>query len=173
MMRRALAMGALAVAVPAQAEVKSATAAGFETVNRQIVGATPEQVYAMLVQPARWWDKAHTYSGDSANLMLEPKAGGCFCEKIPADGATIEHARIVYTQPGKTLRMVGALGPLQQEGVSAALTWAFKPVPGGTEITQTYVVGGYIRGGADRLAPIVDQVLGGQLKALQAVFAKR
>ncbi len=127
--------------------VVSATSAGLELVNTAIVAAPPEQVYAMLGTPARWWSKGHTYSGDSANLSQELKAGGCFCEVIPADKTTVEHGRVVFAQPNNTLRLLAALGPLQQEGVSAALTWSLKPVAGGTEVTQTYVVGGFVRGG--------------------------
>lgn len=165
-------IGCAALAAPAAGEVQSASPTGFELVNVAIVNAPPAQVYAMLGEPARWWNKAHTYSGDAANLRQELKAGGCFCETIPADGSTIEHGRVVFAQPGKTLRLHAALGPLQQEGVSAALTWSLKPVTGGTEVTQTYVVGGFVRTGADKLAPIVDRVMAEQLKGLQAVFAK-
>lgn len=162
-----------AMPAPASGEVRSASPSGFETVEVVIVNAAPKQVYAMLVQPARWWSGDHTYSGRAANLSLQPHAGGCFCETIPAENASIEHARVIHARPGKTLRLTGALGPLQAEGVTATLTWALKPVPGGTEVTQTYVVGGYVRGGADRLAPIVDQVIGEQLKRLQRAFAAR
>lgn len=158
---------------PAWAEVRSASPAGFELVNVATVAATPEQVFAMLGQPARWWSKAHTYSGDAANLRQELRAGGCFCETIPADGATIEHGRVIYAQPAKLLRLHAALGPLQQEGVAGALTWALKPVAGGTEVTQSYVVGGFVRAGADRLAPIVDRVMAEQLSGLQRAFSSR
>lgn len=156
---------------PAFAEVKAASPAGFELVNVAVVNAPPDRVYAMLGTPARWWNKAHTYSGDSANLSQELKAGGCFCEAIPADRSTIEHGRVVYAQPGKALRLHAALGPLQQEGVSGALTWSLKPASGGTEVTQTYVVGGYVRAGADKLAPVVDRVMAEQLAGLRAVFS--
>ena len=80
---------------------------------------------------------------------------------------------MVFAQPGKTLRLQGALGPLQQEGVAGALTWALKPVAGGTEVTQTYVVGGHVKGGADKFAPVVDRVMAEQLRGLQAAFAAR
>ena len=170
---RVIPLFAIAVATPLQAEVKSASAVGFETNNVAMIAAPPEHVYAMLGEPARWWNKNHTYSGDATNLSQQLRAGGCFCETIPADGATIEHGRVVYAQPGKSLRIHGALGPLQQEGAMGALTWALKPVAGGTEVTQTYVVGGFVRAGADKLAPIVDRVMAEQLKGLQAVFAAR
>lgn len=127
----------------------------------------------MLGQPSRWWNKAHTYSGNAANLRQELRAGGCFCEAVPADGSTIEHGRVVYAQPGKSLRLHAALGPLQQEAVAGALTWSLKPVHGGTEVTQTYVVAGFVHGGADKLAPVVNKVMAEQLTGLQAAFARR
>jgi uncharacterized protein YndB with AHSA1/START domain len=172
-MRQIIVAAAMVAAVPASAEVKTSTANGFESVHVATVAAPPERVFQALGQPVLWWNKDHTYSGDAVNLSLGTVAGGCFCEKVPADGSTIEHGRTVYAQPGKTLRVAGALGPLQAEGVSAALTWTLKPLGAGTEVTQTYVVGGYVRGGADKLAPIVDRVLGEQLKGLKAHFDKR
>ncbi len=45
-------------------------------------------------------------------------------------------------------------------------------MPGGTEIVQTYVVGGYIRGGAEKMAPLVDMVMGQQLAGLQRRLAR-
>jgi uncharacterized protein YndB with AHSA1/START domain len=160
------------LATGARSEVKSASPAGFETVSVAVVAAPPEQVYAMLGQPGRWWNKAHTYSGDAANLSQDLRAGGCFCEKL-VEGGTVEHGRVVQAQPGKLLRIHGALGPLQAEGATGALTWALKPAAPGTEVTLSYVVGGYVRGGADKLAPIVDRVMAEQLTGLQAVFARR
>lgn len=172
-MRRILWAAALIMAAPAAAEVKSASAAGFESTHVALVAAPPDRVYAALGQPRLWWNKDHSYSGDAANLSLDVRPGGCFCEAVPADGSTVEHGRVVYARPGKALRLSAALGPLQGEGVAAALTWTLKPVAGGTEVTQTYVVGGYVRGGADKLAAIVDQVMGSQLAGLKAYFDKR
>ena len=172
-MRRSLCF-ALAAAFPgaAQAEVKSATPVGFEVESKAIVAATPAETYAMLGRIGEWWSSSHTYSGDAANMSLELKAGGCFCERIPADGGTIEHGRIVYARPGQTLRLQGGLGPLLAEAAVGTLTWQLEPVGGGTEITQTYVAGGYIRGGADKLAPIADQVMSEQLNGLEKRLAK-
>jgi uncharacterized protein YndB with AHSA1/START domain len=173
MRNRMAALALLAGAAPAAAELRSSAPGGFESVHVATVAAPPAEVFAALGTPARWWTKGHTYSGDAANLRLELRAGGCFCERVPADGSTIEHGRVVYAQPGKVLRLSAALGPLQAEGVAAALTWTLKPVAGGTEVTQSYVVGGYVRGGADTLAPIVDRVMGEQLNGLRAAFARR
>ncbi|NNM77587.1 ATPase [Sphingomonas sp. ID1715] len=170
-MRVIMMLGAVASA-PAMAEVKTASPTGFEIANAARISVPPEQVYAMLGQPARWWNKAHSYSGDSANFTQELRAGGCFCEALPADRGSIEHGRVVFAQPGKALRLYAALGPLQQEAVTAVLTWSLKPVAGGTEVTQSYVVNGSVRGGADKLAPIVDRVLAEQLRGLQAALAK-
>ena len=167
MIARNLLIGLLAAASSgtAYAEVKSSTPAGFESVNRRIVAVTPSTAYRAVGRVGAWWNKDHTYSGDSRNLSLGLKAGECFCERLP-DGGTIEHMRIVYAQPGEILRMQGGLGPLQAEAAAGTLTLAFKAVPGGTEITQSYIVGGYVRGGADKLSAVVDKVLAEQLDGL-------
>ena len=58
---------ALLIVSPARAEVVSSTPAGF--VSRHVVGvaATPAVVYAAIVREVgRWWDPAHTFSGDAA-----------------------------------------------------------------------------------------------------------
>lgn len=163
-------LAATLLATPAAAEVKSATDAGFEVVNVATVAADPTAVYAALRTPDKWWNSEHTWSGDAANMWIDAQAGGCFCERMP-DRGSIQHARIVAALPGKQLRLSGALGPLQAEAVTGTFTWDLKPVDGGTEVTQTYVVGGYVRTGAAGLAPVVDQVLGMQLARLKAFAA--
>jgi uncharacterized protein YndB with AHSA1/START domain len=160
------------LAVPAQAEVVSATPQGFEVNTQATVAATPEAVWAMLGRIDRWWSPDHSYSGKAANLSLKPEAGGCFCEALDG-GGRVEHLRVVYAAPGKMLRLQGELGPLQGEGAAGSLTWMLKKVPAGTEITQTYVVGGYIRMGAEKLAPMVDGVMKEQLGRLAGALGKR
>ena len=66
--------------------------------------------------------------------------------------------------------MVGALGPLQSEGVTGTLSIGLKPVGGGTQITFEYVVGGYMRYDTDEIAPAVDGVIGQQLDRLAALL---
>lgn len=149
---------------------------GFAIENSLDVGGDAAAAYALLEQPARWWNGDHTYSGDACNLILEPRIGGCFCETLPAKGAMpesgVEYARIVYRAPFTALRLVGSLGPLQAEAVTGTLTFALKPIATGTHITMTYVVGGHVRGGADQLAAAVEAVLGQQLQAFRRAADK-
>jgi uncharacterized protein YndB with AHSA1/START domain len=156
-----------ALAAPATASVKSSGPAGFELEHRVVVKASPSVAYAAAGRLGSWWNPSHTYSGKAENLSFEPRAGGCFCERT-SDGGSIEHGRIVYARPGQALRVHGALGPLQASGVSGSLTWTFQAVPGGTEIIQSYVVGGYVPGGAGAMAGPVDQVMTEQLTRLAA-----
>lgn len=158
-----------AVAGQATAEVRSATDAGFEVASSAEIAAPPEAVYALITTPSRWWDGAHTYSGDARNMTIDAKAGGCFCEVVPSkvgDGS-IEHARVVYAQPGKLLRLSGALGPLQAEAAVGTLTFTLKPTAKGTQVDMSYVAGGYLRMGSKVIAPGVDMVMGQQIAALK------
>ncbi|MEA3060769.1 MAG: hypothetical protein QOJ94_550 [Sphingomonadales bacterium] len=157
----------LLAAAPADADVKSATASGFEVQSVAVVKASPEAAWAMIVRPALWWNPEHSWSGKAGNLTLDPRAGGCFCEAVPP-GGSVEHGRVLSAIPGKFLLLEAPLGPLQSLAVSTRLSWRIAPVAGGTEITQTYVVGGYVPVGADKLAPAVDGVLSEQLARLKA-----
>jgi uncharacterized protein YndB with AHSA1/START domain len=161
----------LTSAAAAHAEVVDKSPAGFTTKTTVTIAAPPAQVYAMLARVGEWWDPAHTYSGDAKRMAIEAKAGACFCETL-ANGGSIQHGVVVYANPGETLRVSGALGPLQELGVSGSLTWALQASGGGTTATVTYAVGGYAAGGLDTLAPIVDQVIGTQLARLKAAIEK-
>ena len=157
----------LAVADPAAAEVKSAAPNGFEVASTATISAPPDRVYAALGEVGHWWSPSHTFSKDAANLSLELRAGGCFCERLK-DGGTVQHMQVVYAAPGAGLRLRGALGPLQTEGVDGTLSWSLKPADGSTSVAQSYVVGGYIRAGMEQWAPRVDRVLDEQLQRLKA-----
>ena len=159
----------LGAAAPASAEVVKATPASFEIKQTVTIDAPIAQTWATLLVPAKWWDHEHTYSDDSANLTLQPQAPGCFCERIPATKGSVEHARVAYIQPPRMIRMVGSLGPLQAEAVVGTLTFKLDPeTDKTTRVTLEYVVGGYVRAGADTLAPKVDEVLAAQLVGLKA-----
>jgi uncharacterized protein YndB with AHSA1/START domain len=157
----------LGLADPAAAEVKSATPNGFEVVSIATIAAPADRVYSAFGEVGRWWDSTHTFSRDAANLSLDLRAGGCFCERLK-DGGSVQHLQVVYAAPGAGLRLRGALGPLQMEGVDGTLSWALKPTEGGTSVVSNYVVGGYIRTGMEQWAPRVDRVLEEQLQRLKS-----
>lgn len=149
-------------ATTARAEVVESTDAGFVLRHTTVVAAPPDQVWKALTRLPRWWDPEHTYSGDARRLSLEVRPGGCWCERLDGGGG-VEHGRVALVMPNQTLRVRTALGPLQSEGAAGALTWTLKAVEGGTELTQTYEVGGRASGaGLTTFAPIVDRVMGVQ-----------
>jgi len=168
MKRTLLLVAAVTAAAPlaAHAEVAEVTAAGFTARGTVRAAVPPRAAWDRLVQLPRFWDGEHTYSGDPANLSLEPVAGGCFCESIPANGGSIEHARVIYAVPGEVLRLRGSLGPLQSEALNGTLTVTLKPTHGGTELEWEYVVGGYARFSLEQTAPLVDSVIGAQFVRL-------
>ena len=151
----------------ARAAVVDSTQAGFLVRSEAVVGAAPDSVYRALVRRiGDWWDAEHTFSGDSHNLSLDATPGGCFCESLPQGGG-VRHLTVVFASPGRRLRLIGALGPLQGAGVAGSLTWSLSPAPGGTRVELDYSVGGYYPGGLATLAPAVDTVLGEQLTRLK------
>ena len=84
------------------------------------IHAPPEQIYAALGKIGQWWSSSHTFSRDASNLSLDLKAGGCLCERLK-DGGSVQHLIVVYAAPAEGLRLRGALGPLQMEGVDGTL----------------------------------------------------
>jgi hypothetical protein len=151
---------------PARAEVVNTGPNGFNL--RHVVEApnvAPPVLWAALTDIAKWWDSEHTYSGDSRNLTLDPIVRGCFCEKLSLY-AGIEHATVVYALPAKILRLHGALGPLQEFAVTGSLTFQIEAAAGGSKLTVTYSVGGFTDRPMADWAPIVDEVLGGQVQRL-------
>lgn len=158
-------IAAAVLSVAAQAEVLKSSETGFTARNALSIAANPEQVWAALIVPARWWSPAHSWSGKAASFSLDARAGGCFCEAL-ANGGSVEHQRVVFSNPGRLLRLSGGLGPLQPEAVSAVLAWELKAEGEGTRLTQTYVVGGHVDGGLGAWAAPVDGVIREQLERL-------
>ena len=157
-----------ATAGGAQAAVTQAAADGFRVLHVVEVRATPARAWKALVDVGAWWDPEHTYSGSARSLRIDPRPGGCFCERLKGQGG-VEHARVVQVAPSELLRMRGALGPLQQHGIAGSLSFTLKALPERrTRITLEYVVGGYVPGGLEPIAPAVDQVLTWQLERLRS-----
>ncbi|NIN37320.1 MAG: ATPase [Gammaproteobacteria bacterium] len=155
---------ALLLAFAARAEVTAAGPNGFVSQHQLIIDASPERVYGALTEEVHaWWDAVHSYSGDAANLYLEPRALGCFCETLPR-GGSIAHMQVVYVDPGTALRMVGGLGPLQGMGATGAMEFRLTPAEAGTRLDYRYHVSGF---GIASMAEPVDRVQLGQLERLK------
>lgn len=161
------ATAALIAAAPATAGVRSATENRFEVSNSVRIAAAPEAVWRALITPGRWWSSDHTWSGDARNMSLAAEAGGCFCERLPDVGGSVEHGHVVLARPGRELRLMGNLGPLQAQAVTGNLLFVLTARDGGTDVAMTYIVAGAIEGGGAKLAPLVDGVLAAQLTGLK------
>jgi uncharacterized protein YndB with AHSA1/START domain len=165
---------ALLLLVPgaAGAEVVDRTPAGFTTKTVVTINASPDRVFLGLVDDVgRWWNPAHTWSGNAGNLWMTANPGGCFCETLENAGG-VAHAVINHVRPGELLRMTGALGPLQEHAIVGTLTFEFAKASQGTTATVTYRVAGYFPGAIDKLAGPVDGVIGEQLGRLKAFLER-
>lgn len=175
-MRLMLIAAALAAALPslAHAELTSTGPSMVVSEHRATVSATPEAAFRTLTRINRWWTDAHTYSGDAGRLSLDARAGGCWCERW--DGQSVEHARVVLVMESEgthTLRVVGGLGPLQEMGVNAVLTFTVAPHADGANIVWTYRVSGDASLNLDRIAPLVDQVIAEQFVSYRRLLDAR
>lgn len=140
----------------ARAEVVSRSADGFTL--RFAVGAeaAPEDVVTAVSELPRWWDPAHTYTGDAANLSLAFEVGGCWCERL-ADGTIFEHA-VVTGILADRVTMIAALGPLHDKTTKAELTFGSEPENRGRLVTVDFVVEGPGLGAmADGVNTVMDQ----------------
>jgi len=66
---------------------------------------------------------------------------------------------VVFLAPGKTVRLIGGLGPLQSIAATGSMTMQLSAVDGGTKLEVTYAVTGYLPAGMNTWAAPVDSVL--------------
>jgi len=121
-------------------------------------------VLSALARPSAWWSDAHTYSGSAANLRMDLRPGGCWCEDLPGGG--VKHAEAVLVWPERNMvRFDAPFGPLQSLGADAVLTvtWAPAPEGQGRLLKWTFVVVGP---GAGALADPVEGVMAEQFGRL-------
>lgn len=161
------------------AEVAENEAHGFVSVHEMAIAAPPERVWEALVEEVgRWWDPAHTYSGDASNLDFVLLVGqGLWEEFREGDGeeSYVRHMDIDMIRPPRTLRLRGGIGPLQPLAVVGSMTFNLQPMPesapeapeegaSGTRLAYRYVVNGpRLRDWAEP----VDRVMGEQLARLR------
>jgi len=133
------------IASPASADVVSANGNGFHIRETVQMVVPTDRAYAAFARLPLWWNKDHTYSGDSANLNLALTAGGCLCERLK-DGGGVEHMRIAFIDPGKRIVMTGSLGPLLYEATSGVMDVQIERIAGGAKVTMDYKAAGFAEG---------------------------
>jgi hypothetical protein len=157
----------LAAGVALHAEVADSAANGFTIKSTWTVNAPPDVVYKNLMNVGDYWNPQHTFSGNAHNLSIEARVPGCFCEKLP-NGGGVRHLEVVYLVPGKVIRLVGGLGPMQALAVNGSMTIQLAPVdPSSTKISLTYAVEGYMEKGLNTFAPMADAMLKEQFTRLK------
>lgn len=154
----------------ALADVTQVSPNGFTSSFREAIRATPEEAWKAIVQLPRWWSDAHTYSGKASNLTLDARAGGCWCESWNDGASSVQHATVVLVMPNRLLRARGGLGPLQDQPVEGVLNIVTSAQDGRTFLRISYRVGGPPDVGLDKLAPVVDQVMGAQFQRLKTMI---
>lgn len=144
----------------ASAEVTAASPGGFHIEAETLLAAPAPQAWRALTRIERWWSPAHTYSGEARNLRLDPRAGGCWCERW--QGSSVEHGRTLLAMErdgAYTLRLNAALGPLQAMGAQGVLTFTITPEPSGARLRMSYRVSGEPGLGLEAMARPVDGVM--------------
>lgn len=149
------------------AAVTATSAGGFVSEHIVTIAAPRTRVFQALTdEVGRWWNPAHSYSGNSANFSIDARPGGCFCERLNDGG--VAHMTVVFVQRDAALRMLGGLGPLQAMSVSGSMTFTLSDTSQQTtRLHYTYAVGGYSPEGLGGLATPVDQVQLDQLERLR------
>jgi len=152
-----VAAGLTCAATPAAAEVVARTADGFTLHYAVRLESTAGDVILAVEDIGGWWDSAHTYSGDAANMTLQLQPGGCFCEALP-NGETFEHGRVTLIDD-EHIVLAAPLGPLNGHATRADLTFRWPEAGAGVTATLTFVVEGPQLGAA---ADGVDGVMRAQ-----------
>ena len=153
----AMLAGLLAFAGSAvRADVVEAAADHYVLKQEATSELAPADLWARLIDPARWWHPDHTYSGSSDNLSLTVEAGGLWREDW--DGGSVAHGEVIFVNPGVQLRLDAPFGPLQQIGARAIWTITIAPEGEGSKVTFDEIAIGTATSKLDELAPAVDFV---------------
>lgn len=154
-----IAIASVMLAAPAVAEVTAKAPDGLVIQVKTEVALDRDDAWARLLDISSWWNSAHTYSGDGGNMSVDAVAGGCWCELW--SGGEVEHGRVVTVMPRDMIRFDAPLGPLQEMGVSTALTFTLSDGASAskTAIVVDFKVTGSSLSGLDKLAAVIDGVI--------------
>lgn len=159
----------LLATVAAKAEVSEVSEQHFTITINTTINAPSSQVYDQFVKIGEWWQDSHTWFGDASAMTIEPKAGGCFCERNSEQQAL--HMTISHISPGNSIHMTGGLGPLASLAVNGYMTWNFEATENNsTNLKLNYRVTGFVNQKTEDWAKAVDGVLKQQVGNLKTVF---
>lgn len=153
---------AATAASPAMAEVVETRPNGFTVQYDATVAEAPGVLFDRFGHPELWWSAEHTWFGSAANLSMDMRAGGCWCEKTPDGTDEVEHMRVFFVAKDKVIRLKGLLGPLANNAGNGVMSISFVEKDGQTQVRLIYDVEGHLTPAAEQLAPLVDGVLGAQ-----------
>lgn len=142
--------------MPSQAEIVSSSASHYVLRHEAKSELDIEALWERLIEPSLWWHPEHTYSGDSKNLSLEPKAGGLWREDWNEN--SVEHGRVINVATGKMIRLDAPFGPLQEMAVTTIWTITIKADGDHSIIVFDEIANGSSLSGLDELAKAVDFV---------------
>ncbi len=163
---RALTMVLALAAAPAAAEVVAVAPTGMELRQVVRIAAPPEKVWDALLVPTRWWSADHSFSGAAENITIDPRVGGCWCEKLPNGGGVV-HMEVTHIAPPTSIVFRGALGPFYNLAADGALSFTLAAAEAGTDVTMTFRAGGYVKEGFEKWAGVVDNVFAQQMDNLK------
>ncbi|WP_265564164.1 SRPBCC family protein [Sphingomicrobium arenosum] len=155
-----LAAASLALPGAAHADVINTTTNSFHLRHEIPLVVPAARAFDLLTRPGAWWNGSHSYSGDAANMRLELRPGGCFCEIW--DGGAVEHLRVAAVTPGEQIVMTGGLGPLLYAPATGTMIWKVEDGGTGAILTIDYKVTGFAESDAADWASRVDAVLAEQ-----------
>jgi hypothetical protein len=160
------ALAMLLFAAAAAAEVTDSGAQHFELRHEAVSSLPPAALWARLIAPSQWWNPAHSYSGDAANLQLDARAGGLWREDW--NGGSVAHGRVLLSMPPSLLRLEAPFGPLQ--GVGAYVVWSISIDAEGTGSRVQFheIAAGPPGARLAELAPAVDAVKSEAIRRLVA-----
>jgi hypothetical protein len=160
MLARAITAAGLALALAsaastADAEVVARSENGFTLRFSSTAAIDPANIPRSMTELPLWWDGAHSYTGEAANLSLDLTPGGCWCEKMP-DGTDFDHGRTVSVAADRML-FAAPFGPLRGKTTRSDLEMTWAEVNGGRELVWVMTVEG---AGVGAMADAVDFVMG-------------
>lgn len=150
----------------ANADVIAASPGHYTLRHEAVSSLAPGALWNRLVHPETWWSPAHSYSGDAANLSLDPRAGGLWKEEW--DGGSVAHGEVLYVNPGEQLRLEAPFGPLQSMAVDVVWTITILPEGTGSKVIFDEVANGSDASNLDKVAGAVDGVKAEAMRRLVA-----